>query len=90
MTDSSKINYDYTDEESENLGSEVSQCMSCRHRDSQNPMKCTAFPDGIPMLIFSNGYDHRMPFPGDHNIQWFPRDKTAINPIPLDDFASQS
>ncbi len=85
MTDSEKINYDYTDEESESLESERSQCLSCIHRDSENPMKCKAFPDGIPIIIFGNGFDHRYPFPGDGGITWFPKNPNSIHPLPYED-----
>jgi len=39
----------------------------------QPPLKvgtCSAFPDGIPDEIGVNGADHRVPFRGDHGIQW--------------------
>ncbi len=81
MTDSSKINYDYTDEESETLENTPSQCMSCRNRDIDNPFKCAAFPDGIPMVIFANNFDHRFEYPGDNGIRWFPRNPLSVNPL---------
>lgn len=81
MSDKSKINYEYSDEESANLHSTPSQCISCVNRNSENPMKCRAFPDGIPMVIFANNFDHRFEFPGDNGIRWFPRTPLSENPL---------
>ncbi len=56
-----------------------SQCMYCNWWRSPvaagdfspNPTQtCTAFPDGIPDVIFNNEFDHRQPYEGDHGIQW--------------------
>jgi hypothetical protein len=54
-----------------------SQCDTCaRYRPAINnptgkgPPTCEAFPDGIPMLVFRNGVDHRGPVPGDHGLRW--------------------
>jgi len=35
---------------------------------------CDAFPDGIPVEIFSSDFktDHTKPYPGDHGIQYSP------------------
>lgn len=45
-------------------------CLSCKRlsfafEQGQQAAVCTAFPDGIPDRILRDGYDHRLPFPGD-------------------------
>ena len=51
----------------------TSQCDACIHlnrESSYNPMRCDAFPDGIPMPIQANKHDHSKPYPGDHGIRF--------------------
>ena len=51
------------------------QCFDCANLDrsnSFNPLRCRAFPDGIPVPIKMNKHDHRKPCPGDHGIHFEP------------------
>ncbi|MCE5277189.1 MAG: hypothetical protein ABFD92_16800 [Planctomycetaceae bacterium] len=47
-------------------------CTTCRHlRDiSRNPRTCDAFPDGIPVDVFSGERSHDVPLPNDNGIQF--------------------
>lgn len=50
-------------------------CYSCAHlylRGSEG-MACTAYPDGIPEVIIESVVDHRLPYAGDHGIQFTQR-----------------
>ena len=51
-------------------GVPISQCVQCRHNRLDGT--CDAFPDGIPMSILTNTFDHRQPHDGDHGIQFEP------------------
>lgn len=45
------------------------QCLLCAHyRIGMH--KCDAFPEGIPVEIFTGLVDHSKPYPGDHGIQF--------------------
>ncbi len=46
-------------------------CLKCKHFfDEKGPLKCKAFPDGIPDEIAVGGNGHTKPFKGDHGIQF--------------------
>jgi hypothetical protein len=53
-------------------------CFDCIHYrpsdDDDEPMKCDAYPDGIPDEIIMNDLDHTVPLPGDNGIQFSPRE----------------
>lgn len=59
----------FTVQEGEMLGS---MCVSCKHKFSTGGF-CTAFPQGIPLVILRREFDHRYPYPGDNGIM-FERD----------------
>jgi len=47
-------------------------CATCKYAISDEngiPIKCKAFPDGIPEKIFTS-VDHHFPTSGDHGIQY--------------------
>ncbi len=51
----------------------ATMCFKCKHFDRQsNGIKplCTAFPEGIPSAIFTEGFDHRKPYDGDNGIRF--------------------
>jgi ATP-dependent DNA helicase PIF1 len=48
------------------LPASLLQCARCKHVISKGA--CTAFPNGIPLLLLLNKHDHKKPFPGDKGI----------------------
>ena len=53
----------------------LSKCLKCSNYDLSEGMatgKCKAFPEGIPMQIFENIFDHTNPYPGDNGIRFTP------------------
>ncbi len=51
-------------------------CMWCKHFQKGIVPKCTAFPDGIPRLIFTNDVSHLKPYPDDNGVQFEPISET--------------
>ena len=59
---------------------ELPQCFRCVHQlygggstdDGIEVGICNAFPDGIPIVIWTNEFDHRNPYPGDGGIRFTP------------------
>lgn len=57
------------------------QCFDCVHlEEGKRPMRCAAFPDGIPEVILLNKHDHRKPYPGDHGIRFEQRSRSTLIP----------
>ena len=47
-------------------------CLECKHlRDT---LTCAAFPERIPVAILDGRADHHHPYPGDHGIQFAPKE----------------
>lgn len=42
-------------------------CFDCKHLNGKAPLKCAAFPDGIPKEILLGENDHTEPLPGQKN-----------------------
>ena len=55
----------------------ISQCYWCKHY--QDDGKCEAFGDKkIPHDIFFNMHDHKLPYKGDHGIQFEPEKEGEV------------
>ena len=50
-------------------GVTVSQCVKCKHWRKRG--RCAAFPDGVPMAILANTFDHTKRF-GSEKILFAP------------------
>ena len=55
------------------------QCLQCSHflgrGDKRFGFVCEAFPKGIPDEIVTGQFNHTKPYPGDHGIQFEPRNR---------------
>jgi hypothetical protein len=45
-------------------------CSFCKHFHYLPTRTCSAFPDGIPEIIWSGEKDHRQPYPGDYGTRF--------------------
>lgn len=52
-------------------------CLGCVHmredEDPEAPLYCEAFPAGVPEDILYDGFDHRLPHPGDNGVRFEPQ-----------------
>ena len=54
------------------------QCISCKHYTGVR--SCQAFPEGIPVEVFTGKHDHRTAYPGDGGIRYEPLVSVAETP----------
>ncbi|HZY87513.1 MAG TPA: hypothetical protein VFE78_21930 [Gemmataceae bacterium] len=50
-----------------------SLCKLCKHRQG---FGCAAYPEKIPLEVRLMYVDHRRPYPGDHGLQFEPKDES--------------
>lgn len=51
-------------------------CYDCKHLENEDePLRCAAFPGGIPIRISAIDDSHLTPRTGDHDIQFEPSDQ---------------
>ncbi len=55
--------------ESDEISSISCICSSCKHW-IPGLRECAAFPDGIPLVIWTGENDHRKAYRGDHGIRF--------------------
>ena len=61
------------------------KCFRCKHFNRKKEIRdCIAFPNGIPIEIYHNEFDHSKPYEGDNGIQFEPKEeKKWMKRIPL-------
>ena len=59
------------------------KCLDCKHfrQNEDNVVICDAFPNGIPLEIFTEKVDHTRPYKDDNGIQFEPINATAKKEI---------
>ena len=62
---------------SNHIISTIPQCFYCRHYvdDGDGPLRCAAFPDRVPLDVYSGRHDHSETYPGDGGIRFDPKDQ---------------
>jgi hypothetical protein len=48
----------------------IPMCLWCKHFQKGRVPKCTAFPDGIPKLIYTSDVSHLKPYKNDNGVQF--------------------
>jgi hypothetical protein len=63
------------------------KCFQCKHLfANQKGPNCEAFPDGIPMEILLNDFDHENAYPGDNGIRFEEGEPIGIDELEDEEF----
>jgi hypothetical protein len=69
-------------------------CVLCKHLDSETlsepPLRCSAFPEGVPADIAAGRNDHTASIPGDRGIRFEPLTELTSREAELADAKSKS
>jgi len=62
------------------------QCYRCKHvRTLISSQTCAAFPEEIPLDIWTGKHNHELPYPGDHGVRFESRGNIPSTPMTNDE-----